>query len=319
MKRLLLIDLLWLAVVVLAGLTWSGHDQAEYADRLAHNGLSDNALVLHTSAALTPAQAVTRLTAAKVNNVQVQFQTTGGLVYFYGKGDYASLPVSSGQWFSDGDLRSTLPVAVVGRADSERLYTGSNQRYWPRAGNYIPVLGIVATRRNSPLNRAEFLNASAATNAPTVKQLTVIADGPNIKRQANQLKRAVQASSTSQYRYQTGTSDENWWTQNLVTLLSGLALALITLGLSWLLGRMAPLRQVSGMDSVLAERFIRGLWARATLHTAIVAVIGSVIATSAFYLTVYGRLLFFVAGLWALFSAGTYYGLRARYHREGNR
>ncbi|MFD1485660.1 hypothetical protein ACFQ5J_10500 [Lacticaseibacillus baoqingensis] len=319
MKRLFFIDLLWLAVVVLAGLTWSAYDQAEYADRLANNGLSENAVIFHTKAAMTPAQAVVKLTEAKLNNLQVQFQQTDQHVYFYGHGDYATLPVTSGQWFTDADLRSSLPVAVIGRAQTKSLYEGSNQRYWRQDNRYIPVIGIVATRLDSPLNAGEFLNASAATTAPTIHHLTVIADGQNIKAQTGKLKQVLKAASTSQYHYGKGDRQTNWWTQHLPTIAAGIALGLVTLGLSWLLGRMAPMRQVGGMDPTLGGRFLRGLWAKAALHATVVAVIGVIIATSAFYLTDYSRLLIFVAALWAVNVSGTYYGLRARYHREGSR
>lgn len=319
MKRLFIIDLLWIGLVVLAGLTWSVHDQSEYADRLNHFGLSESALVLHTKSPMTPAQAAQKLAATKLTDVQVQFQTkaTQPTIYYWAKGAATNLPQTSGAWFSDADLQSSLPVAVVGSALSDQLYTGSNQHYVTQNNRYIPVLGMVGTRKGSLLNTALFFNASAAVDAPTLANLTVIADGTNIDQAASTLKSALAASSTSTYVY-TGSQSRGWWAEKGQTLVVLLILALVGLGLSLLVSRLVPMTQAMGLTPMMAATYLRGWWGRAVAHQVVATAIGVTIAWWSFYLTDHVYLIMFAALLLAVNAIGVYSGLRTRFDRERN-
>ncbi|WP_407890904.1 ABC transporter permease [Lacticaseibacillus sp. N501-2] len=319
MKRLFILDLLWIGLVVLAGLTWSVHDQSAYADRLNHFGITESALVIHTNSQMTPAQAVQKLAASKLDDLQVQFQTKAATptIYYYGKGDAANLPQASGAWFSDADLTSSLPVAVVGSQLADQLYAGSNQRYLTQNGRYIPVLGMVGTRSGSRLNTAIFLNASAATEAPAIKQLTVIADGNNIDQDTHTLKTLLWATSTSQYVY-TGTHSRSWWQEKGQTLVLLFLLALAALALSILASRLVPMNQALGLTPIMVTSYLRGWWGRAVAHNVVAGAIGVAVSWWAFYLTDHVYLLIYAALLLAVFAAGDYLGLRARFDRERN-
>lgn len=319
MKRLLIIDLLWIGLVVLAGLTWSAHDQSAYADRLNHFGLSESALVIHTNSQMTPAQAVKKLSAVNLDDLQVQFQTKGKTptIYYYGKGDATNLPQTSGAWFSDADLTSSLPVAVVGSELSDQLYAGSNQRYVTQNNRYIPVLGVVGTQKGSQLNAVIFLNASAATDAPALKHLTVIADGTNIDQDAATLKSVLGGTSTQHYVY-TGSQSRGWWAEKGQTLAILLVLALLAIGLSLLASRIVPMSQALGLTPMMATTYLRGWWGRALAHTIVAGAIGVAISWWAFYLTDHAYLLIYSALLFAVFAAGNYWGLHVRFDRERN-
>ncbi|WP_125706751.1 ABC transporter permease [Lacticaseibacillus porcinae] len=317
MKRLFIIDLLWIGLVVLAGLTWSVHDQSAYADRLNHFGLSESAVVLHTKSQMTPAQAVSKLADAKLDDLQVQFQGSDQTIYYYGSGDAAKLPLRSGAWFSDADLTSSLPVAVVGNELSDQLYAGSNQRYVTQNDRYIPVLGVVGTQKGSPLNDVTFLNASAATDAPALKQLTVIADGTNIEQDASQLKSLLHASSTSHYVY-TGSQSRTWWQEKGQTFAILAVLLVVALGLGIFASRLVPMNQALGLTPVMVATYIRGWWGRAVAHNVVAGAIGVAIAWWAFYLTDHAYLLIYAILLLAVFAAGDYLSLRARFNRERN-
>ncbi len=318
MKRLLLIDLIWVGLIVLACLTWSMHDQSEYADRLDHYGLSESAIVIHTNSTMTPAQAAAKLTAAKLTDLQVQFQTRAKqpIVYFYGKGTYADLPVTTGAWFSDADLQSRLPVAVVGAKAVPQLYTGSNQRYLKRNGAYLPVLGVVGTRKGSRLNQALFLNASAASHATAISHLQVVADGQALGNQSATLRRVLDATSVSPYTYGSGSQSRSWWTENWQTVGLALLIAVIAWLLSLVTTRLAPLAATAGLDLAMVHAFVRGWWGRATAHAAVAGTIGMAIGWWAFYLTDHIQLVTFCIVALLIYSTGTYYGLTNRFHRE---
>ncbi|WP_461214291.1 ABC transporter permease [Lacticaseibacillus sp. GG6-2] len=318
MKRLLLIDLLWAGLIVLACLTWSVHDQSEYADRLNHYGLSESALIVNTKSKMTPAQAAAKLAATKLDNIQVQFQTRNPqpTVYLYAKGDYASLPVTDGTWFSDSDLRSPLSVAVVGQTQAEQLYSGSNQRYLMQNHNYIPVLGVVATRKGSQLNQALFLNASAATRAAAISALRVVADGQDIDTQTAVLKKTLGATSTSPYTYDSGSQSHSWWTENWQTVVFSTLIAIVAWLLSLVVSRLAPRAATTGLDIAMTHAFVRGWWGRTTAHAVVAGAIGLAIGWWSFYLTDHIQLVVFCLVALMIYSTGTYYGLTTRFHRE---
>lgn len=140
MKKLFLIDLLWIGLAILAGLVWSQHDQNEYASQLDHLGMSETAQEYVTTSSRSITTAISELDKTDFKGYQVQF-VAKQVVYVYQRGTVASLPLDSGQWFSAGDFASSLPVTVVGRDLADKLYTGSNnQRYLQVNGQYVPVL-----------------------------------------------------------------------------------------------------------------------------------------------------------------------------------
>lgn len=224
--------------------------------------------------------------------------------------------MTSGTWFSDTDLRSPLPVAVVGQTQAEQLYTGSNQRYLMQNYNYIPVLGVVATRKGSQLNQALFLNASAATHAASIAALRIVVDGQDIDTQTAALKKTLSATSTSPYTYDSGSQSHSWWTENWQTVVFSTLIAIAAWLLSLVVSRLAPLAATAGLDIAMVRAFVRGWWGRTTAHAVVAGAIGLTIGWWSFYLTDHIQLVVFCLVTLMIYSTGTYYGLTTRFHRE---
>lgn len=315
MKKLFLIDLLMLALVIVAGLTWSIHDQSEYADRLDHYGLSETTVRVKTATAMTPAQAAQALSSTKLQDVQVQIQS-GSTVYLWGKGNYASLPLTSGSWFSDADLASPLPTAVVGQALEAKLHLGSNQRYLPLGTNYIPVLGIVASRQAKALDQVTFINAASAKAGPALKNVRVLADGPQIDEQLGLLTRALKAKQTTPYTFSTSTQRGDWWTRNRTLVLAGVALVIAALTLGFLAAHIAPLQAAGGLDPAMQDTFLQGWWRSAVAQAAVATAIGAAVAWWQFYFTNVLEMLGFAVALLAVYGVFGFISLARRFKQE---
>lgn len=315
MKKLFLIDLLMLALVIVAGLTWSIHDQSEYADRLDHYGLSETTVRVKTASTMTPAQAAQALAKTKLQDVQVQMQS-GHTIYLWGKGRYASLPLTSGSWFSDADLTSPLPTAVVGQALEAKLHLGSNQHYLPSGANYIPVLGIVASRQAKALNQVTFINAASAATGPQLNTVTVLADGPQIDEQLGLLTAALKAKTTAPYTFSTSTQRGDWWARNRGLVLAGITLLLGALALGFLAAHLAPLAAAGGLDAAMQDAFLQGWWRSAVAQAAVATAIGGAVAWWQFYFTNPLEMLGFAAVLWAAYGVFGFISLTRRFKHE---
>lgn len=301
MKRFLLIDLLIILLAVLAGLVWSSHDQNEYAEQLDHLGLPENALVFKSSQNLAVSDVLAKFKAAKFNHYQLQFQTTGHVSYISEKGIDATLPIDSGQWFSQADFESQLPIVVVGKNQYDKLYMGGNQRYYVADNQYLPVIGSVGVRHTSALNDHIFISAtpSKAFNALRLNQVTVMASGTTLNRHVKQLENLFHAKSK---RLKYGSANkQSWWWRNGSTLAF---LALIAVGMSilaWLMP-IIKLNQVKvTLTSPLKRQFRTGLLFQLGRHAAVALAIGGLIAITQFYLTGYWHLIISLIILFIVF------------------
>ncbi|WP_179395450.1 hypothetical protein [Lacticaseibacillus absianus] len=309
MKRFLLLDICWVALVILAGWTWSLHDQSEYADRLDHYGLSESAQVVHPSRHLTVQEAAAALAKAKLGPVQVQFHAADHQIFLFATQADAGLPLQSGQWFSVADLTATLPVAVVGQAVVAQLYTGSQQQYLQWDKTYLPVLGTVATRRDSPLNRAIFLNASStAAQDVSLTATTIYVDGQHLAKEMATIRRVFGGTLTA-YHYE-GSSARTWWAEVGLTLLRSTGLLLAALGLTWAAARLVRAGTPRDLTPEWRRQYDRGRWRQAVTHVAGAVGLGGAVCWWWFYLTDRTRLIAFVAALWAVHALGLWWWLR---------
>ncbi|WP_262314673.1 hypothetical protein [Lacticaseibacillus parakribbianus] len=314
MKRFVIIDLLWIGLIVLAGWTWSLHDQSEYADRLDHYGLSENALVGHSAKTTTVTTAAKQLAAANLADLQVQFRVSANRRLLYANGDYGSLPLSSGQWFSDADLRSALPVVVVGQA-VKPLYTGSSQQYLKGQAGFVPVLGVVATRGASPLNRVIFQNASGqATPAVRLSQTTIYVDGKHLAAQRAALGKLLGVSWHA-YTYDT-TGNRSWWAEVGLTILRSVGLVAGAVVLAALAARLMHVGLPQGLDATMRQRYARSLFTRALGHSAIAAAAGVAGSWWWFYLTDKTRMLGFAVALWAVGALALWFWTRHQARKD---
>ncbi|WP_054666020.1 hypothetical protein [Lacticaseibacillus camelliae] len=313
MKRLFFLAAAWVLLILGAGWVWSTHDQTEYAELLDHYNLSEQAVTVSTKADLTLPQAAAKLAKSKLTNLQVQFRTSGGRVYMYGNGHYGTLPLDSGQWFSDADFQSPLPVTVVGADHEKQLTTGSHQQYLKQAGQYLPVLGVVSSPRSQRLNRAIFLNASGAgPAAPRLDDVKVYADGENIQKQKGQLARLLGGKAANyQYRQHLGGTD--WWQTSGLTTVWCVVLGLFAVLIAWIAQWFVKNTLPAELKSPQRQRALRGLWVRLCGYSALLTVAGTIAANWWFYLTDRPRFVIFAAALWVI-ATGTLYGLLMRKH-----
>ncbi|WP_225047192.1 ABC transporter permease [Lacticaseibacillus kribbianus] len=300
MKRFMIIDLLWIVLILLVGWTWSLHDQSEYADRLNHYGLSEHALVGHPTKAITVGKAATQLAESDLRDLQVQFRVGAHERLLYATGDYGSLPLASGQWFSDADLRSKLPVVVVGSAVGN-LHMGSHQQYLKTKQAMLPVLGVVTARGDSPLNRVIFHNASGSAAAgKRLASTTVYVDGKHLSDQKAALAKLLGVKWHT-YAYD-ATGDRSWWEEIGLTALRSVGLALAACALSAVAARMIGDGLPQGLDLAMRRRYALSLLARALGRSAIAAAIGVAGAWWWFYFTLRTRMLAFAVAVWAVWA-----------------
>lgn len=98
-----------------------------------------------------------------LNDVQLHYQDKNNknITYFFGKGDFATPPMISGNFFSKNDFETKVTVAVVGKNVAKKLYQPKDQAYLLLNGQYIPVLGVMGDKQASALDNQIFISASS--------------------------------------------------------------------------------------------------------------------------------------------------------------
>ena len=89
--------------------------------------------------------------SSKIDDVQVHYQDkkNSNLTYFFGKGDYSTTPMVSGNFFADNDFNSEVTVALVGKNIAKKLYKPKDQSYLKVDSGYLPVLGVMGEKHSS--------------------------------------------------------------------------------------------------------------------------------------------------------------------------
>lgn len=304
MKRMFFIDILIIGLMILVGWTWSLHDQSEYADRLDHLGISEQATELTTTSRSTLRSTTSALAHLKATNFEVQFQPKGTAkqpVYVFAKGSQTTLPLDSGQWFSDADLQSSLLIAVVGRNRADQLAAGSSQKYYVLGNRYVPVLGVVGTRGGNALNNTVMFNASAANAAaPKLNHVRIVIDGPSVKNHLKAFKKVFHSTRSATYRYHNAVTT-TWWQSNGGTLLRCAGLGALTVFLAFLTVVLLHPTIPLGDRDALTGQYTRQLWLRASSHSSIAAIVGLAISWWQFYFTNVGRMLGAGLIVWLLY------------------
>lgn len=67
----------------------------------------------------------------KIDDIQLHYQDkqNKNITYFFGKGDFETPPMISGNFFSKNDFSTQVTVAVVGKNLSKKLYRPKDQEY----------------------------------------------------------------------------------------------------------------------------------------------------------------------------------------------
>lgn len=167
-RKSILVGLLAL-VAFLGVFFFSQMNRVVYQDLLDHAGLSTNAQVIETKSNQTIVAANQQLAAkTKLTDYQVQYRRPHShTIFMYGAGNFKTLPLVSGRFFSDSDFTSPVPVAVVGQNVAQKLYTPTNQSYLKYGDRYLSVIGVVGTKKDSQLDDMIFISTSTQQSLST--------------------------------------------------------------------------------------------------------------------------------------------------------
>lgn len=138
--------------------------------KLDNHNLSENAYILKTKEQNLDKYNTTLSNSNKISDFQIHYQVKNkkNVSYFYAKGKYEQPPMVSGTFFSSNDFLAEVPVAVVGRNVSKKLYSPFHQQYYKLNGQYVAVIGIMGDKYNSELDNQIFI-AMSTTDASNIK------------------------------------------------------------------------------------------------------------------------------------------------------
>lgn len=320
-KRHFIIDLLALGLAVLAGLVWSNSDQSDYADLLSHGGLSEQALVYKSTSTARVSDAVAKLDAnKKLQNYQVHFAATGHLTYFYAKGSYTGVPLISGQHMGAKDYKASLPVAVVGRNVADKAYTTPAQKYLQLDGRYLPIVGVVGTRKDNALNDQVFISASSGrkTFDPELKDVEILVDGADAQ-QTKAFSQAFGGAKPRRILYSKAQTHTSWWRRNAKAMLSASGVLVLMALVGMLAAMMSPRPQTTGLDSALRNHYLSHMTRRDLAGVTVALAVGTGIVWWRFYLTNHFRLLVFITLMLVVFTLSHQFFIRRRSFKEAAR
>lgn len=318
MKRHLLIDFLVLCLTLLAGLVWSNSDQSNYANLLRHGGLSEQALVYKSNSAEHVSTAVAKLNAnKKLKNYQVHFAVNGHLTYFFGKGNYASVPVVSGNMMTSRDFQASLPVAVVGQNVAAKAYSTASQKYLKLKGQYLPIIGVVGTRGDNRLNDQIFISASSERHTldPALKDVEILVDGADAQH-TTIFSRIFGGAKPQRILYSNAQNHKGWWQRNAVTILATTGILALMVLVGMLAAFMMPRPQTDGLDGALRNHYLGHLTRHYLAGVSVSLIIGTLISWSRFYMTNHFRLLVFVGLMFIAFAMSHQLFIRRRSAKE---
>lgn len=310
------VSILGLIIAILAGLALSKADQTQYANVLNHAGIADDAFVYHTKRTKKVNQAVTQLEQTGLKDYQVQFALDKTTSMVFAEGEYTSLPIDSGHFFTSADFKSSLPVAVVGANAAANLYQAGEQSYLPLKGHYVAVVGTVKTNQGSRLNDHIFLNASTDSKLvnPQLKDVEIFVDGidesdvPTFTRIFGAKPHHMTVATTQSHR--------SWTALYGVWVLAIVGTAILMVAVALLATLVSPHAQVGGLDSPLRNRYVWGMGTSFLPGMGIAIVLGAVIAWWQFYINNYFRLILVEAGLLGVFILATQVFMHLRLRKE---
>lgn len=313
-RRNIIIDILVALLAVLAGLVWSHSDQTEYANMLSNGGMSDQALVYHSKSSESLQETLQRLDASsKMQNFQVQFAVSKHVALVFAKGNYQTVPLQSGHFFSNADFHSELPVAVVGSNVVKRLYATANQKYLHRNGSYINVIGTVGTQEGNALNNREFIAASTASDNEGLRQkdVTITIDGTDIVHKLT-LQHIFGGAHGKRLIYSETAQPLSWLQRNGGALLALIVITCAMMAVGLLSAILTPQLQVEGLESPLRNNYLLGVGSRFLPGVVAAVAIGTGIAWWRFYITNHFRILLFAAFLVIVFILSNQFFMHIR-------
>lgn len=170
-----------MGITFLIVFSFSQMNRIAYQKVLDRGGLSESAYVVQSHRKQSiKATNLALQQQKKLTNYQIQYQVPGTkITYLYGAGDFKTLPLLSGRFFTDDDFKSQVPVAVVGKKVAKQLYQPTQQGYLKFKNRYISVIGVVGNKQASRLDSQIFITTSpgqSMTNK-TLRHFKIVIDG----------------------------------------------------------------------------------------------------------------------------------------------
>nr|SFZ88132.1 hypothetical protein LREN565_1245 [Loigolactobacillus rennini] len=236
-KRKSLLVVLLAAIAFLGVLFFSQMNRIIYQDLLDHAGLSTDTRVLATKKHAGITTINQKLAQhPKLTNYQIQYrQPHSKKIFVYGAGDFKTLPLVSGRFFSDSDFDSPVPVAIVGQNIAKKLYTPTSQSYLKYGKRYLSVIGVVGAKKASQLDNMVFISTSPQQSLLTkpLNQLQIHIDGKPKLRHLPVFKH-IFAINQADFLFPQSTPfvglawlKEYWWFGGALLLISGLFLVTV--------------------------------------------------------------------------------------------
>ncbi|MFC6169135.1 ABC transporter permease [Loigolactobacillus jiayinensis] len=317
LKRKSLLVVLSALVAFLGVFFFSQMNRVVYQDLLDHAGLSTSAQVLTTKHQQTIVNANQQLAQNKqLTNYQVQYrQPHSNTIYMYGAGNFKTLPLVSGRFFSDSDFISPVPVVVVGQKVAKNLYTPTNQSYLKYGDRYLSVIGVVGTKKDSQLDNMIFISTSTQQSLAqqSLTKFDIRLDGkPKLTHLAT-FKRLFQASSAKRLVPQStpfvglAWFEEYWWFGGALVLIIVLLLVVAEL---WLVLARRMLHAASFYTDDTTDFYWREL-RHFALWSLVAIALGGLIGAWRLYILQYDLLGILLVVIYLL--SLSYYGLRLRH------
>ncbi|MEE5987169.1 hypothetical protein L1O48_00385 [Ligilactobacillus equi] len=294
--------LIVVAAAVLAFISAFAFYQIQEKDvviRLDNHNLSQDAYRMKFKAGTNLAEVVTKTRKSTLKDVQLHFQTQQkNVTYFYGKGNFATPPMVSGNFFSQASFVSDVPTAVVGKNLEKQLYKPQAQAYIKIKGNYIPVIGIMGSKYHSELDQQIFI-AVAPENLVQKKANAyhVLIDGKNRLEKAD-IKRAFHPRSFRHVSYGTFIIAKRTWIKEhstQVLILVGVVVGYLILLLIWFFTSRKNFQQLRFLNDD-RQRFVFQEWEFYTLFIGLGLVLGTIVGMMIYSMTSYSWLLIFNGG-----------------------
>ncbi|ERL66678.1 ABC transporter permease [Schleiferilactobacillus shenzhenensis] len=305
-KKLLLLLGNFLAFFLIVW-AFSINDQQTYQDRLNRNGLSADALRVHTKSRETIPSLLTKLSQSGLTNYQVQITAPAhkSVTYVFAAGNYTQLPISSGRMLGDTDFSAPVPFVVVGDAVTEKLYQPANQKYYDTGNRYLSVVGTVGAAKKADINNHVFISLSTDQSMLTrsLRRYTIYIDGTLATTKQKTAKKLFQASRFTKAKYTVAGSNGRQ-VSPLVWTIAILAIALLLLiGLARaFVDRQRQLLNASRLDRLLYRHLQYGYIRQYFLYGLVGMIAGYVAASSWLYLLSYHQI-FVTAALFGLLQA----------------
>ncbi|MFD1317391.1 ABC transporter permease [Loigolactobacillus zhaoyuanensis] len=241
LKRKSLLVVLLVLVAFLGVFFFSQMNRVVYQDLLNHAGLTTNAQVIKTKSKETIVTANQELAKkSQLTDYQVQYrQPHSHTIFMYGAGNFKTLPLISGRFFSDSDFSSPVPVAVVGQTVAKKLYSPTNQSYLKYGDRYLSVIGVVGNKKNSQLDKMIFISTSPQQSlaAQSLSHFEIRLDGKPKLAHLSTFKSLFQATSMKHLLPQStpfvglAWLQEYWWFGGALILIIALFIGVVELWL----------------------------------------------------------------------------------------